>query len=796
MSQNRPLKALLILTAIGALTYVAISLFLPSPRKMIFGIDRQTGDIRLVQSGVTFLPPHNYRRVSFVKRQGAAQTAGLTQTRSRENIPIRIAYRIRFDIRSSRLPDARRIVIDGWDSWFNARVAEAVRAFTSRVEVEELIAPTSRYNAVRQQLQQAVVQHLGQSGIEVSAFQIESLTIDRDALLAHKRQELRRRARAPVSRIAMFGIDGADWDLIDDLVDAGRMPNLEALIRAGAKAEVRSIQPLVTPLVWATLSTGTPPSRHGIVDFFEQTSQRSPVTSRSRNAPAIWEIAAGFGRPTLVDDWWTAWPPLRTEPKIVTPGGQQAGLEQSDAAAIASLRISPETVGYPQISRFAEVSQSEWDAAREAADPREPLVILQRALARTWSDHRVGLELYQRTQPMLFMLGFPAADEIHHVFGPFHPPGRASVDYQLRQRYYPVVTNYYIELDRLLGEWVQVLPDETTVMIVSAHGHRWDGGRPSTLPFDRADLSSHRDRGVFIVSGNRVEPSRSMRSIDLVDLAPTVLGILGLPAAEEMPGSFRAEFFEGIEPIETVHITSYNDVIELDRRSPHEGIVDPRNYLAELTAVGHVSSRERQQRGAPSTPPQRGAGWGEYAWNNNHGARLAGKGDLDEAVDALERAAQLQSDRHVPYLNLAMIVLKRQRFTSAESLLWKAIEAGAPEPESLVLDMAAWYRENDMTTRAIQLLAEGRERYPDSYDLLTDLGSALAAAERYTDAIPVLEDALGLQPTSTRVLNNLGAIYADREDYGRALDYWNRSLEISPRQPQISEAARAAVSRL
>ena len=791
MPQNRSIKAFLLILAIGGLIYVAVSLFLPSPNRLIFGIDRQSGEVKLAESSVTFLPPHNYRRVSFLKRNGAAQTAGITQTRSKENVPIRIAYRMRFDIGSTQLPDARRIVIDGWDPWFSARVAEAVRAFSGEIPVEDLIAPTSRYSDIRERLRQAVVAHLGQTGIEVSAFQIESLTVDREALLAYKRQELRRRARGAVGRVAVFGIDGADWELIDSLVDGGRMPNLAAMIRDGAKGEMQSVQPLVNPLGWASLSTGLPPSRHGIVDFFDRGSD-APVTSRSRNAPAVWEITAAFGRPALVDDWWTAWPPLRDEAVIVDPTNEKIEL----APELEKLRVQRETIGFPQISRFAEVDKGELDEALASNDPHEPLVILREVLAQTWTDHRVGLALYQQERPMLFMLGFPGADVIHHVFAPFHPPGRAAVDWDQRTRYWPVVINYYVELDRLLGEWMQILPEETTVMVVSAFGHEWGSSRPTTMPFDRSDLSSHRENGVFVTYGNRVDPSRSMRSISVLDVTPTILTLLGLPIADEMPGEMAESFFSDVDPIEAVQIASYSDVVELDRRRPRPGSPDPETYRERLALVGHVAPQTDESHRSSEPPATGGPDWGRYAWLNNEGVRLAGEGNLDEAIDALERAIAIKDDRATPYLNLSRLALKRQRFTSAEALVWKAVDAGAEDPETVILDLAAWYRANDMPSRAISFLEDAVERYPDSFALIANLGSALAAADRYTDAIPVLEGALGLRPTSTEVLNNLGTIYAQRNDLGRALDYWNRSLEIAPRQPKIAEAVRAAVTRL
>ena len=106
------------------------------------------------------------------------------------------------------------------------------------------------------------------------------------------------------------------------------------------------------------------------------------------------------------------------------------------------------------------------------------------------------------------------------------------------------------------------------------------------------------------------------------------------------------------------------------------------------------------------------------------------------------------------------------------------------------------YRSRDMATRAIQLLYQGRRIFPQSYSIAANLGSALAQASRYTEGLPELERALGMQPSSTLALNNLGLYHAKRNDYARALDFWNRSLTIDPRQPEIRRAADAARTRL
>src|SRR5687767_5978474 len=94
--------------------YLLASLFLPSSRRLILGVDKHTGQIRLVRQNVTFLPPHRFYRLSFEKREGSAQRDGLVTITSKEGVPVTITYRLRFSIAGNKLADARRLVRDGW----------------------------------------------------------------------------------------------------------------------------------------------------------------------------------------------------------------------------------------------------------------------------------------------------------------------------------------------------------------------------------------------------------------------------------------------------------------------------------------------------------------------------------------------------------------------------------------------------------------------------------------------------------------------------------------------------------
>lgn len=787
----------------AAIVYVLISLYLPSSRRLIFGVDKGNGRVRLVRNHVTFLPPHQFYRLPFEKREGAAQHDGLVRIYSKERVPVTIYYRLRFTLPGERIPDARTLVREGWSAWIRTRVGEAVSAVTQQVPLEELVSPTSQFSTRRDVLRNVVANHLTRSGLQVTAFAISRIEPDRRVLLEYKRAELRRSARGVAGRVAVFAIDGADWELLSELSADGRIPNIRALAQGGVTATLQTIQPTVSPLVWTTAATGLPPDRHGVIDFIDRQRNR-PVDSYTRRSPAVWDIAEAFGRHAQVVNWWTAWPPLPgsavTYGTPVEPTANAISPAEL-APKIAPLAVPLSTVQFAQVARFLNITGREYEAAVNSGGPAHPINVFRGLLAKTWSDHRIALNLYQQQEPLLLMMHYEGTDAVNHLFAPFHPPYREGMSQENFRRYWPTVANYYSEIDRLIGEWMRVLTDDTTVIIVSAHGFRWGKTRPRVQPIGRSALSDHRNTGVFIAYGNHVAANRGGHVISIYDLVPTILAILGLPESTEMPGDFAPWVLRDISPVTSVRVVSYDEFFA-GRTVGGQGM-NMQSYTRDLQAIGHLPDPKAMQpvfenadddevRAAQPNP----ANWGQYAYFNNQGIELRKQGKLGDAIDAFQEAINLNPSRPTPYLNMAMTLFDRQQYTSADEVFVMAVARGLPNAEQWFADFAALYRSRNMTSRAIQLLYKGKQIFPQSYIIAANLGSALMQAERYTDGLPELERALGLQPSSTLVLNNLGIYYSKKKDYARALDFWNRSLTIDSRQPQIRAAADAAQAQL
>src|SRR5258706_4493058 len=203
MPRHRLTRALTLLAGLVLVTYVLISLYLPSSRWLVFGVDKHTGVVRVVQQNVTFLPPHQFCRLRFERREGFAQRDDIIRITSKEGVPVTVNYRLRFGISGQRLPDAQRMVAEGWNAWIRARVAEAVSAVTQQSPIEDLLSPNSQVNSQPDPLPQTVAKHLARVGLKVTAFEVARFEVDREALLRAKRAELRRDTRSVPTRVAI-----------------------------------------------------------------------------------------------------------------------------------------------------------------------------------------------------------------------------------------------------------------------------------------------------------------------------------------------------------------------------------------------------------------------------------------------------------------------------------------------------------------------------------------------------------------------------------------------------------------
>lgn len=618
---------------------------------------------------------------------------------------------------------------------------------------------------------------------------------DPAAVLAFHRQVLRQKVGTPVRRVVVVGWDGADWELLSQLVARRLMPNLQKLMAAGTYGELRSLTPLLSPLIWTTMATGEPPEVHGILDFLEvdpESGARVPVTSRKRKVPALWNMASAAGLTVGVSGWWASWPAEAVNGVLVS---DRLFFLLSDAPGDAP----PGTVVFPPemegpFRELAERAKAETDAQAVQAFLPLSLARLQESLAqgRGMADPvdgfrriLVGTRVYMgaaltmaESKPHLLMAYSIGTDEVGHLLAPYLPPAFPGADPGLVSMARLAVERYFAVVDRWLGRLLEHCPlSECAVLVVSDHGFKWGSDRPREFSGVAAATAAlwHRPKGIFVAAGNGVVPGgRVTKEASVYDVAPTVATLLGLPLGARWPGKplpgITAPVGERVAWVELVPPESYRPRVQEAKPSAE--------YVAQLKALGYLEGGEAQNGSGSNTE-------GEL---NNLGLVHLEAGRLAEAEEAFKKAIATNPAYASPHYNLRRLYLQSGRYDEADRELLAALRLGLRDGRGALQRALADYERLGLRERAAGLASSAVTLFPQDAMLRAAELRYLLELNRCQEALERARETVTAFPEDATVLAFAGLSAACAGDTAAAKKWLEQSLHLNPNQPELKQA--------
>lgn len=562
-------------------------------------------------------------------------------------------------------------------------------------------------------------------------------------------------------RVLFVGLDGADWRRLDELIAAGSMPNLAALVREGRSGVLTTLDPPLSPLVWTTMMTGASPLDHGILDFVERdptTGRERPVGSGSRRLPAIWNMASERNRSVAVFGLWATYPaePVRgllvadrfssftaldrePLPGVVYPADREAWARKGLAKA-------ERTVDLALLRHYLpDLTAAELDAARRRPNPyADPVAGLVRILVETEAYHRLARDWLRRERPKLGIVYFQGTDTVGHLFAPFAPPRQEGIDEGDYSRLSAVPERYFAHVDRLLGDYRELAEDlDAVLFLASDPGFTWKEGRPGRW---------HRGEGIFLLWGRGIAPAAEKTTGRVHQVCATLLALLGLPPGQGIAGPPLA----GIEP--------------------NEG-----------PAVDYAAAYE---------PPEafvgaNGADTRTAASYHNAGLLLRQANRIGEAEKAFEAALARDPDNASALWNLSDLLSARANDRDrdrSDQLLVAALAAGLPEGPERLLIRARDAARAGQAARSLALLTRGVEAAPGAGGLWLQRGRYLLEARRCREAVGDFQRAAELTRTNPLVHASLGLASLCLGDAQAAAEHLRRSLALDPDQPEVQAA--------
>jgi predicted AlkP superfamily phosphohydrolase/phosphomutase len=261
-------------------------------------------------------------------------------------------------------------------------------------------------------------------------------------------------------KLLVIGLDGATFDWIDQLVEAGRLPTFARLIGEGVRAELRSTFPPITAVAWTSLATGKNPGKHGIFEFIlsRNGGQRQIAANASaRDGEAIWDLLSRAGLRVIVTNFPCTYPPSQVNGFMIsdfmTPRGRRDFTHPKSLLDEIEQAFGPYRLYLTQTYAPGNVRA----VLDELFDELQYKSLVNRYLMRheEWDvliTHIWGTDRIQH--------------ELWHVIDPAHPRYRESESQQYRER----ICQYWDQVDEELSRLITEAGDDVTVWVVSDHG--------------------------------------------------------------------------------------------------------------------------------------------------------------------------------------------------------------------------------------------------------------------------------------------------------------------------------------
>ncbi|MBN2564377.1 MAG: alkaline phosphatase family protein, partial [Candidatus Eisenbacteria bacterium] len=391
-----------------------------------------------------------------------------------------------------------------------------------------------------------------------------------------------------------------EWKLVDPLLDEGKMPNLARIIDQGVRADLRSLEPREkSPTIWTTIATGKGPLKHGIADFLEGTDNEPLYNSLGWLARPVWEILGDSGRSVGVVAWLMSWPALPvngynvTDRIVYSPEDGYDPIPNATYPAELADELAPFVVSMastPDDSIAGFLNGDLWSGSDEAnfawggVQSVKDIFVTDRTVLRV-SKHLLDT----REQPDFTALYFIGLDRCCHRFwGPMQP---WTVDIitpdDFNETFKDVIPRYYERVDRIIGQVLDSIDDDTTVIVCSDHGFR---GPKKTKEGLQLGIEMHSLVGVFAAMGPGIRKGAKPADASVFDITPTILALFGEPIGRDMDGFVIEQAID--EGYLERHPVGYIDTYETGevRQQPGEPVESPVDdqIKEELRSLGYI----------------------------------------------------------------------------------------------------------------------------------------------------------------------------------------------------------------
>ena len=255
-----------------------------------------------------------------------------------------------------------------------------------------------------------------------------------------------------------MGVDGATFDVMIPLLDAGKMPNFASLMGKGASCNLRSTVPILSPVAWTTFSTGVNPGRHGIFNFLKRKDDAYEIiasSSSQRRIKPFWKVAGDSGKRVAILNVPATYPPDRVNGFMIAGDPTPFHDER---------RVYPSGTYRELEAKFGT------NFLKPAPPFRREHTFLNGLLksVELWTD--IAKHAIKNQDWDLAVVVYTATDTVQHFFWSAMDASHPSYSEKSAARFGSAILSVYEKIDWAMGELLPLVDDRTNIVVLSDHG--------------------------------------------------------------------------------------------------------------------------------------------------------------------------------------------------------------------------------------------------------------------------------------------------------------------------------------
>jgi predicted AlkP superfamily phosphohydrolase/phosphomutase len=368
-------------------------------------------------------------------------------------------------------------------------------------------------------------------------------------------------------KVLVIGLDGATFNVLNPLIEKLELSHLSSLFNEGASGLLQSVFPPVTGPAWTSFMTGKNPGKHGIIDFVDVVSgNRKIVNSHSIRAENIWSILGGRGVEVGIVNVPVTYPPYKVNGFMIsgmpTPEVNVAFSFPPSLGPELKEILGPYTVIVPWM-RYGKRHMDRF---------------LTDVIRCTQQRGKYTTYLMEKYNWDFFMVVFNGTDVIAHALWDVIDDLCINSSDSPRNKCEQLVSAYFQELDKVIGEICDLTDNNTTIFVVSDHG------------FGPMDKKMHINNwlsqiGLLSFDATKVRKKELLLHLEKF-LSPVHAYYRRLfPKSKSRPLLYRDQFYDCINWKNTkafsASFTQQGIYINLKGREPY-GIVNPGKEYEEI----------------------------------------------------------------------------------------------------------------------------------------------------------------------------------------------------------------------